>query len=230
MPKATTRSATPSRNQHQPSLPNTNTSVGNQRTHSQHTPYDRRSNPHPPSRAPNHHNNQQRNPQPQDDYEGLEPSRQEGLTAIDDNNHEQDNSDYNEDDDDDFGDITLTQEELDDFDDIPALSQQDIDDFNIIPSDDDDDTNSGQISSQRSFQAFLERLKTGKEPTFTHNSHNDYIRIPDQFLFTPAQIQHQTPLDCTLIRRQFLKAVFPDLESSPARSPSFMSHIIIIES
>ncbi|KAF8926816.1 hypothetical protein BGZ47_002522 [Haplosporangium gracile] len=97
----------------------------------------------------------------------------------------------------------------------------------IVKHPDDPD---GQINSHQAFTAFLDRLNSGKERTYTRTAYQDFIRIPDQFLFTPRPpLQHRAALSYAQVQDQFLLEIFPDLQSAPVRSQTMMSNVILTE-
>ncbi|KAG0268227.1 hypothetical protein BGZ95_002548, partial [Linnemannia exigua] len=90
----------------------------------------------------------------------------------------------------------------------------------------------GQITTQQAYKAFLERIRTGKEPVITHQSgsttYRDLIRIPDQFLFTPVALRRSgTESDYYDAQRKFLLEIYPGLAAAPKHSQSVMENVIL---
>ncbi|KAG0293769.1 hypothetical protein BGZ97_005244, partial [Linnemannia gamsii] len=262
--------------------------VTNQAVHPQHNPYRR-----PPAPINNHNTRtsnlhlSRQQLQKQQQQQVCDPIEDDFFEAIELSQQELEG--------DDFGDLQLTQEELDDFDvdTIAAAAAAgesdfeddddddgfgDIDDLTLSREDLDASTNTatptttmttttrpttvrahphttpssrtptsnintttippdgpdGQINSQQSFTAFLDRLKSGQERTYTRTTtdgytHNNLVRIPDQFIFTPAPPPRRTRLEYTSVQRQFLLEIFPDIATAPVRSESMMSNVILTE-
>ncbi|KAG0372760.1 hypothetical protein BGX24_012624 [Mortierella sp. AD032] len=91
----------------------------------------------------------------------------------------------------------------------------------------------GQITTQQAYTAFVERIRTGQEPTTTHQRSNtttyrDLIRIPDQFLFTPVAVRPRGSEPYYYdAQRKFLLEIYPDLATAPRDSQSMMENVIL---
>ncbi|KAK3838924.1 MAG: hypothetical protein J3R72DRAFT_525475 [Linnemannia gamsii] len=103
----------------------------------------------------------------------------------------------------------------------------------------------GQITTQQAYSAFLERIRTGQDPTITHRNstgtiYRDLIRIPDQFLFTPVAVRSRTtPIAARYpgirpaysdVQRKFLLEIYPDLATAPKDSRSMMENVVLTHS
>ncbi|KAK3835586.1 MAG: hypothetical protein J3R72DRAFT_214262 [Linnemannia gamsii] len=94
----------------------------------------------------------------------------------------------------------------------------------------------GEITTQQAYTAFLERIRTGQEPTITHQRSNtatyrDLVRIPDQFLFTPVAVRPRGSEPYYYdAQRKFLLEIYPDLATAPRDSQSMMENVILTHS
>jgi hypothetical protein len=73
-----------------------------------------------------------------------------------------------------------------------------------------------QDPQNQPFVDFLLRIGEGREPTLTMNQHNDYVRIPDAYIFHPTN-----PSETNTPAKQLIKEIYHDLRATQLQ-PNFL--------